>query len=270
MTKKLALLVCVFMFLLQAHGQETSLPTSEGKIFFLSYMSSGTNLTTAMIQALTKREIAIIGGTPKKWVENNHSRLKAFNRLNLELDLSKPPIWRTHNTKGKKGDIIRNANQDKNKLVMVVRNPKECLVRQCRYSEKTLIKSVLTNTGGFAHFISNLQFFDDWSDENTKIIVYYEDLLDQPRTVAIKLLEFLEEDQRHLDFVFGDYEQFCEKVIKSYQSQTEERKNRSSGGNQKIFHSRKFSKRGMKKIDSHLRMNYPKLWDKYLARYETK
>ncbi len=233
------------------------------KEFFLSFPKSGTNLALGLIQALTHKPYLAI---QEKWTPSKEN----LNRANIDINTKKSPMFRTHGRHKKELVFLDRLDQNRNKLIMILRNPKECIVRFCKYSEEEFLSSVLNNKGGFPLFISNLQAFDSWKNNQTKLIVYYEDLIKNPRAFAITVLEFLGESQYLLEDVILDYEKISSKILSSYQSQWEKEKRLFSGGDQEIFHSRNFSKVNMKKIDSHLEEQYPILWSKYLHRYQTK
>lgn len=233
------------------------------KEFFLSFPKSGTNLTLGLIQALTRKPYLAMQGTWSPSQEN-------LNRVNLDINTEKSPIFRTHGKHIEELVFLDRLDQDKNKLIMILRNPKECIVRYCKYSEEKFLSSTLNNKGGFSLFISNLQAFDSWKNNETKLLIFYEDLIKNPRAFATTILEFLGESQHLLEDVILDYQRLSSEILASYQLQWKHEKKLFSGGEQEIFHSKGFSKTNMKKIDSHLMKQYPTLWKKYLYRYQTK
>ncbi|MFW9880575.1 MAG: sulfotransferase domain-containing protein [Candidatus Thorarchaeota archaeon] len=149
------------------------------KEFLLGCKRSGNNWTIAILQILI--------GKPVRTVKNpEFENYGGFNRLGLDLDQTKSILYRTHNIYPE----LRQIDQSKNKLIFIIRNYKECLVRGFKYTAKELYSVVLGDKAGFKHYIENLQFYENWKDE-TKFIIFYEDLIFKPQETIKKLLAFL-------------------------------------------------------------------------------
>lgn len=234
------------------------------KEFFLSFPNSGTNLTVGLLQALTKKPVRSTLGDPNK--VSRH-----VNRLNLELDNSKLTLYRLHGKRKGQLAFLRSIDHNKNKLLLILRNPKECIVRHFEYSEKDFMNSVISESGGYKFFIENLKLFDSWGNQKTKLVIYYENLITNPRREMIKVLDFFEESHSNLDNIFTNLEGITGKILESYQTSrcVKKRARMFSGGNQSIYHSRNFSKENMQIVDEYISSTYPNLWNKYLKRYQT-
>lgn len=85
--------------------------------FLFTSMRSGTNLTVTTIQLLTSKPVRFF--SPRKI---HRKDLLGINRLNLEEDETKKPFFRTHNP------CIGKLSDEDNRLIMVLRNPKEVLL----------------------------------------------------------------------------------------------------------------------------------------------
>lgn len=226
--------------------------------FLLTFPISGTNLTIGSIQAITRKPVLLI---KKQWRVSH----PGVNRLELDLNFDKLVLYRTHIG----GGFFDKINQDKNKLLVVLRNYKECIPRACQYSEAEFKHAVLSEEGGFCHYIRNLRCFDRWKNPDTKLLIYYEDLILDLRGNVEKILQFLGEDITQMDQVFEDEKSFREKLIQLYRKQCPVKDAWSSGGDKLIYHSRNFKNESLIEMDVHIQKNYPNLWKKYLKRYKT-
>ena len=124
----------------------------EGEIqVLLTFPRSGTNLTLGVLQLLTHKPV------------ESYNPGFEVNRLNLDLDQSKVPLWRAHSY-----SHIKHLDPNSNKLLMILRNYKECIVTHEKkmgkegFAAQELRSSVLKNSGGFRGYIDNLRFFDQW------------------------------------------------------------------------------------------------------------
>ncbi len=101
----------------------------------------------------------------------NYIHYQDANRLNLLLDFNKSPFIRTH-----KGYLLK---KNQKKLIMLVRNYKESIIRN-----KIWLKDNLHNSGNylFQNFdllLLNPQTYYEW-DSDKKLLIYYEDLVSNP------------------------------------------------------------------------------------------
>lgn len=229
-----------------------------GHEFLVGCARSGNNWLITILQILLKKPCRR-PGMPSLCAKND----LGLNRLGLNLDYCKPILYRTHHF----SPVFKKIDQSKNKLIFIIRNYKECLVRHHRYTAQELYDVVLNDTHGFKDYINNLQSYDDWKDENTKLLIHYEDLISNPREVIEELLAFLGEGTEGLDEFFDQYEYWRKKSINSYKSQHNGMP--SSGGKKELFHSKNFPIELLRSMDKHLQQTYPSLWEKYLFKYDT-
>lgn len=241
---------------------EPTLDTSQPDLiedcdFFITYPRSGRNWTVAILQ--------IVLNKPVKGCKHPEMREGlGKNRLKLELDEGQKPLYCSHFPYG----FLKEIDPKKNKLLTIIRNPKECLVRHKRYNAKRLYHSVLTDSGGFKHYIENLALFDQWDCDETKLLVYYEDLITKPKEVIYKVLTFLGENPERSQDFFAHYDYWRQRVLESYQNNT--KPNTSSGGDKLLYHSKDFPTELLHEIDLHIQTRYPTLWTRYLSRYMTR
>ena len=221
----------------------------------LTYPKSGTNLTICTIQILTRRPV-------------EYYTQAMTNRLQLELDRTKTPLWRSHEAK-----YIRNLDPNTSKLLLVIRNYKECIVRKVlqmddpSFTPSKLRNCVVNNEADFRQYMDNLSYYNAWPNDETKLIIYYEDLISQPRVEISKILDFFGEQDADVDGFFADYDTWMQKIMNSYKKQHGTQY--SSGGNKEIYHSKNFPVSILQEIDQSIENRYPELWEKYLNRYRT-
>lgn len=229
---------------------------AESKEILLAYQRSGTNLTIGILQILARKPV------------NTFNPLDEVNRLKLDLDHTKPPLWRTHTL-----EPLGNIDPYQSKLLILLRNYKECIVRNQKQELKQNIdpihlRDIIVNgENDFLNYINNLNYFDKWENEQTKLIIYYEDLIKHPEVEIPKLLAFFNEDEVNFEGFISDYDFWKEKIMGSYQNQ--HGLEYSSGGDKEIFHSKEFPVGILREIDTHIKQQYPRLWERYLSRYET-
>jgi len=148
---------------------------------FITYPKSGTTLLQALIQLLTNKQILSID--PKNVIKNP-------NRLKLSLDSDKPHLYHSHSLVKE----LKEINQSDNKLLMIIRNYKECIVSYQKFSPLEFLNSVIKHKSlddqGFCQYIENLQFFDIWKDEDSKLLIYYEDFITNPEKTIKQVAEF--------------------------------------------------------------------------------
>ena len=243
-------------------GFSKSKPKLESREVLLTYPKSGTNLTICTLQILTGKPAR----THAQLGTNND--LIGTNRLKLNLDQTKTPLWRTH-----EASRIRNLDPNTSKLLFVIRNYKECIMKRQKenislnFSPTQLRNCIVNSDAEFNHYIDNLNFYNSWPNDETKLIIYYEDLISQPRVEICKILDFFGEQDADVDGFFANYDYWAKRILDSYIKQRGAQ--HSSGGNKAIYHSKDFPISILQEIDQSVQVRYPVLWEKYLNRYET-
>jgi hypothetical protein len=245
--------------------------------FFLTYPRSGTNLLISSYQYFFKQP----------FLHFNHKNFSfdlGTNRLNLKLDLSKKPIYRTH--KASDLDPIR---KDKNFLIYIIRDFHECILRQYIrdmlfsngspnnevevqrfYDNENLL--LILQSDHWKKFKENLELFDKWDDDK-RILFYYEDLINDLPTQLRRLANFLHESERKIN-LFDQMaldEEIMDKlkllILNSYENEMRIIGGSMSKGKDPKFHSRKISKEKLELFDLYVIDDAYHLWKKYLQRY---
>lgn len=254
MVKKLVILmICAAAY--AAHDNDT--------IVFMSYPRTGTNWSLASLQVLTNRPITGIGnGIPT----HTHSR----NRLGLNLSLTKSPIYRTHSLMNR-----RDYHNPKLKLLMIVRNYREVMLRHLSLNHSCKMQSISSIAElrkyikmQVTHYLQLIQQFDKRTD-GKKYYYTYESLLTDPRKTLTQILEFLEEPTDRINAFMENYNVYQQQVLDSYHEQWKSRAGGSmSKGKSTKYHVDRAPKSVIKLIDALVKREAgPDIWNKYLACY---
>jgi len=130
-----------------------------------------------------------------------------------------------------------------------------------------LKEQIFNNDTEWHKYITNLTLYEKWDEEN-KLLIYYEDLISDPRGVITRLLNFLHEEVDCIESFMKDYQKWSKEILDSYCQNKPYAYELSSGGNKEVFHSKGFSDESLVEIDNHIEKTYPNLWYKYLRRYK--
>lgn len=239
-----------FVFLAYGYDEDafqTILDKKQDRTFLLSYPRSGNTWTRYCIEYNTQRP--------------------SFNRFNLKhninsplgwlagfpIDIAKSPIEKVH---FKRELEKTDANDEQDALILIVRNPKEAFIRHA--GKTVLMDAVTTNTISqkLQIYFDALQIFDNWRSPK-KILIYYEDLVQDLRGTLLKILVFLNEPADKLEEFLNDYQIHKKKCLSLY-------KVSESAGNDVLYHSKSLSIQERKQIDDWVKEQVPVLWDKYL------
>jgi len=208
--------------------------------YLISYPKSGNTWVRYCLEYLTdKRTMGYARSTEFEPSVLKHTR-----------DLS-PWLIKKHELRG-----IDNPQEDK--IILIIRNYKEVLLR-LKGENYDLINSQ-GNTGRFNYF-KLINFYNGYKGK--KHLVYYEDIISNLKKSIIGILNFLGEDVSDIklnDF-FNDIENHKIKSLEIYSDSKTKGKN-------VIFHSNKLSLDRKKEWDSYVENNYKKIFDKYLNRYK--
>lgn len=224
----------------QYNGQRT---------FLLSYPRSGNTWTRYWLEYVTGRP--------------------TFHRFNLkdarnhpiawsagfEIDPTLAPIEKVHTQKE-----IQKAKGDyqHDKLILIVRNPKEAL---SRHGGKEITLEVLQGDGSKGNadpriYFENISVYASWNPTQ-RLMIFYEDLMAKPIETMIIVLLFLEGSFDKIDLFMRDYQWHKKNAIKIY-------KESESKGNDLLFHSKLIDPSHRKQIDKWIEQLYPDIWKIYL------
>lgn len=232
---------------LQASMKQKIFP-KEGD-FILTYPRSGTHLTSAYIQGTTATSFRCLNG----WVLHTFLSSSRFARITGE-----GRMFHTHF-----GGLLEKYNCGENKLLFILRNYKESIVRHTRgdRSDESVLADFANNRHALRHYMKNLAVYDAW-DPSRRLLVYYEDILRNPLQEVPRILEFLGKDVPEnfgpelLAEISRDSLAFYEVRLKSH-----------SKGADVHYHSKKMPPHYLNEIDSWVSMYYPDLFQAYLTRY---
>ena len=208
------------------------------KNYLLSYPRSGNTWLRYCIEVLTNnRTIGYLGSDAKD------SGVLPKNRTN-----EKPILIKRHETSD-----IKEGN-----LILIVRNYKEVIIRH--NSVKTIMEDYSSNNR--VTYLKLLNFYHTYKGK--KMIIYYEDLIDDLKNTIDKVLNFLglEVSIDSIDDFFSNIEEHKLKSLSIYgESKTK--------GKTTIYHSNKLSSDELIQWDNFLLKNNKVIFEKYLKRYKS-
>jgi hypothetical protein len=157
-------------------------------------------------------------------------------------------------------------------VVLVLRDYRECLLRhykqewyKCRNVTRFLGNEDLKQPPSW--YIKNLIAFDRFKGE--KLLIYYEDLLNEPRNTFTKLSSFLGLNQLRTQIFLRDIDIHFKQSVKAY-TKTKHSSETSSSKDLK-FHSRTaLTPQQIEEFDRFYFTGYPVVADKYLRRYDSR
>lgn len=161
-----------------------------------------------------------------------------------------------------KNHEYKNMFSINNVLIFCIRNYKECITRHKRARTFEDFEKPLSN------YMKLLNMFDSFKGTQ-KIIVYYEDLMDDPKTIIPSFTRFFDERFNYdFDCFMENYElhqQESLKVYKQYTGSSHEEKDWKP--EHTIVHSEHLTKEVKMTLDNYLIVNHSELSKKYLKRY---
>lgn len=163
------------------------------------------------------------------------------------------------------------ADKGNGTYICIVRNYKECIVRHEDTVSLNKIFSQLQNQLDFVKndktdYIAILDWFDKYVDDQ-KYLIYYEDLILDPKTEMYKIANFVKRTEHNIDDFIEHLDKHKEQSLKNYNDNIQ-RTITNGEPNKLIYYSKKLSVENKKKIDQHIENNYPELFQKYLIRYK--
>ncbi len=228
---------------------------NDPKTYLLSYPRSGNTWMRYCIEFLTKR--------PTIWFETEFDGITLENiplgySFDLGTDFSKLPIWKVHNP----DVLLCNLEDTEQMLIVLVRNYKEAIARHMGGA----LNVAKINTQQNRWYFEALQLYEAWNPKK-RLLLYYEDLITNPRKVFTELINFLHEELSLLDEFMANYDRHKKDSIAYYSFHSSPS---VTQGNHVIAHSLKTSKAERIRIDSFVKARYPIIWEKYLKRYQEK
>ena len=153
------------------------------------------------------------------------------------------------------------------KLVLVLRDYRECFVRHCR--GRTFERRV----SRMSDYTDNLYVYDVF--EGDKMIMYYEDFVSDPATYMKQFLDFLEVRNEWDDI---DVKEHRDISVKLYESGGSDKVGKQTRGAPSLtkgkatfdFHQSVMNEKTKIKLEDWFAGNHKKIYDKYLDRYKLK
>lgn len=147
------------------------------------------------------------------------------------------------------------AGDEQKPLIVAVRNYKECVIRHRYHLQERNQPFTLERESRL--YVAPLAYFDDY--ERRKLLLYYEDLLEQPVLAITSLAQFLEiPEHTCIDFL-DRYDEHRARSIQYYPSHTQ--------GEKTIYHALRLSPAERRAWDRQFRLLNPTIYDRYLTRY---
>ncbi len=221
----------------------------------LSEPRSGANWLTWCWQNLTRQSIC----NPQFEYD-----VPVNNPLGLWMDETKRPLVRLHEI-----NWLKKADPTQNRLILLFRNYKENTIR--RYEDNASKYKKKLNKGTlFDKQAAKLRLYDSWPKES-RYLVYYEDLMENPRETLAGLLHFLDESDERLEDFLADLDMQKAKSLAAYEKNTKEAGigGPISKGKSTSYHSEKVPKKLLLQADDLFKARYPYIWRKYLTRYSS-
>jgi hypothetical protein len=173
-----------------------------------------------------------------------------------DIDLSKPPIEKAHLRRELNGSY-----HPGNRLILLIRNPKEVLTRVAHkpITVQVLLGTAPSNYVKGSDYFDLISVYDSW-DPNKRLLVYYEDLLTNPRKEITRILNFLNEPLTALNDFIRDYQKHKKICLDLY-------KDGESKGEDLLFHSKNIDPAYRLLIDQWINNLYPVWWNNYLKQH---
>lgn len=256
MSNKVLLFLCVFFSLFsdEEYLKRTTIKYAEDQHFFLTCPKSGTTMLACYVMGLVNKPCYSLFGN------------RLYNHLRLDLDYSKTYLYHTHTASD-----LKRVNSKKNKLLFILRNYKECMGRNTKrpqYIHKFGTEDAFISIFQDKNFIylktyiANLMTFHDWDPDN-RLIVYYEDLIENPKKEMERVLIFFKEP------ILNDIDSQVLEDIRCKSLTFYQKKHGSITKGKNLSHySDALSDEAIVQIDESMKNSYPDLWKNYLSRYE--
>lgn len=176
---------------------------------------------------------------------------------------------------------MKEDSYDKDFLILLVRNFRECLLRD--YEDPENVKNEILYQASFNsssyrknwvlnfrknHYFHNLRVYDMWNPEK-RLIVYYEDLLQTPQEVLLKIAEFIGEANKkdEIQAFIDNLDEHMNESLKIYEGLNNRGYKSHTRGRSFLHHTNKIGIDKARKIDKLVLKCFPYLVDKYLSRY---
>ena len=245
MLKKFVLSIFLSVFYL--HAQDT---------FLISYPRSGSSWLMYIMQYLTQRPCSF-GADPY-----------VCPPIKENVDAALPPFYRSHGVNQNKvstvfGKILGNCDPQEDQLVIIVRNYRECMLRNRNRNKQYILGDLLATKRVNSNYFAMLNCYDKWHPEKRHYICY-EELMKHPQEEIRRLGQFLAVSSEKIDEFLTDLKSHVQNSFKLKVKATT-----PSGGTKLSFHSDRFKDKDfLKRMDAIVEKHHPHLWKNYLKHYK--
>lgn len=196
-------------------------------------------------------------GQPTKGITNNEisiSQSRISNpkqnkliRNELKHVKGKPLIQKVH--------WSNQINKKKGKLILIIRNPLEVILRHTKKLDNKDID----------RYMSLIKIYEEWDNKN-KIILYYEDLINEPKTEIKKIIKFMELDLNKLETFMESYDYFFNLSVNHYNNKGDGDTSKTKG-KILVYHSLGLQKKKITNFKNYVVKKYPNLIT-HLSKYD--
>ena len=245
--------------------------------YLLSLQRSGNTWLRYCIEFLTHRPTLVrrlsFEQFNKEWftVKAKKLDIPLVFHFDLPTDLTKTPVFKVH-----EASMVRRIRKQHqatdDKLILIVRNPKESLLTLKCYKPDETRKSIDYFQDFevlFRQYIFDLILYHEWSPEH-RHIVYYEDLMERPAYTLNALCDFLAEGHENIQSLINNIDKHKQCTISLYEHVATYNPPNAKK-NDLLLHSKKISAHERRLIDQAIEKAYPTIWHAYLQeRYSEK
>ncbi|MCC6127971.1 MAG: sulfotransferase domain-containing protein [Chlamydiae bacterium] len=229
---------------------------------------SGSNLFYACLYAITGRPISWLEwGESVFYPDSEKTKHPSYNRLGLPLVDQRPLLYRTHFSLNE----LRQVSSLCNRLIFLMRNPKELLFRAHRLAHPNQKEPDTLFIQKFLdECLAPFKVYESWNPVN-RMLIYYEDLIIDENKVFLEALDFMRVDPTFFEEFIRNKEEYMKCLLESYSKQHVRKRGGESsvGGVKEIFYSQDVNPEILKGIDRYLMQREPNLWNLYLKRFES-
>ncbi len=235
----------------------------ESTVIFVSPPRTGTNWFKYSVEGITNRYVSFWHRFHSKepFIVPDETFYGAHH-----IDKSKDPILHTHYPYQHLHAYLNKGH----KLILIIRNHKEYLLRRAK--EKTKDRDEIIKKVTAPYFIFQytqyFKFYEAW-DEDKRLLIHYEDLMNDFETVMKKVLAFIGESDARLNRYVANIDYHKTKVLNIYNRIYKKDGGAISGGKDVLFHSKDIPVETLEHIDHVIQKKYSHYWETYLKRYKT-
>jgi len=189
-----------------------------------------------------------------EWVSGRPSKGLSSIDKPMHQRISGPLTHVNGETIIQKAHWVKNIKNKKGKLILIIRNPLEVILRHTKKLDNKDID----------WYMSLIKIYEEWDHKN-KIILYYEDLINEPKTEIKKIIKFMDLDLNKLDDFMGSYDEFFDLSVNYYNNKGEGNTSKTKG-KFLVYHSLDLKKEDITNFKNYVVKNYPNLIT-YLNKY---